>query len=156
MSISTNKTLLRRENTMMPTKAQEKEALNKIKKILDTLGGDPNNSYVLRAFDGCVEHAEENIECDFANSWKLTAENAVMQRDEMKRDIQGMEKAMKEKDARLKSLEEEMHGKSIKIGELGEAFKTASMENTQKDNRIKDLEQQILVLKAKLYDYMTA
>lgn len=141
---------------MMPTKAQEREALAKIKKILDTLGGDPNNSYVLRAFDGCVEHAEENIECDFANSWKLTAENAVMQRDELKRDMQGMEKAMKEKDARLKSLEEEVLEKSVKIGELGEAFKTASMENTQKDNRIKDLEQQILVLKAKLYDYMTA
>lgn len=140
----------------MPTKAQEREALAKIKKILDTLGGDPNNSYVLRAFDGCVEHAEENIECDFANSWKLTAENAVMQRDELKRDMQGMEKAMKEKDARLKSLEEEVLEKSVKIGELGEAFKTASMENTQKDNRIKDLEQQILVLKAKLYDYMTA
>lgn len=60
----------------MPTREQERKALTQIKKILDTLGGNPENSYVLRAFDGCVKDAEENIENDFACSWKGRAESA--------------------------------------------------------------------------------
>lgn len=57
----------------MPTKDQERKALGKIKKILEELGNDPETSYIVRAFDGCIEHAEENIEFDFGNSWKAQA-----------------------------------------------------------------------------------
>ena len=51
----------------MTTKQQEREALAKIRKIVEGLGAD---SYVATAFEGCFEIAEENIENDFACSMK--------------------------------------------------------------------------------------
>ena len=51
----------------MTTKEQERKALAKIRKIVEELGED---SYVATAFEGCFEKAEENIENDWAGSWK--------------------------------------------------------------------------------------
>lgn len=45
------------------TKDQEREALEKIKAIVEALGPD---SYIGTALEGCFEIAEENIENDFA------------------------------------------------------------------------------------------
>lgn len=59
----------------MPTKEQERKALAKIEKILEELGNNPENSYVCRAFQGCVEDARENIDFDFANSQKDRADD---------------------------------------------------------------------------------
>lgn len=55
-----------REN-VPATKAQEREALEKIKAIVATLGP---RSYVGTALDGCLEDAEVNIENDFGDSMK--------------------------------------------------------------------------------------
>ena len=52
---------------MIATKEQERKALAKIRKIVEELGED---SYVATAFEGCFEKAEENIENDWAGSWK--------------------------------------------------------------------------------------
>lgn len=49
------------------TKEQEREALKKIRKIVEELGSD---SYIATAFAGCFEIAESNIENDFADSMK--------------------------------------------------------------------------------------
>ena len=57
----------------MITKEQEKAALNKIRQIFAALGAD---SYVVVAFEGCVEIAEENIRNDSACSMKQRAESA--------------------------------------------------------------------------------
>lgn len=67
-----------RENTPA-TKAQEREALEKIKAIVATLGP---RSYVGTALDGCLEDAEVNIENDFGDSMRarwMEAENRVAQ-----------------------------------------------------------------------------
>lgn len=55
----------------MTTKEQERQALQKIRKIVDGLGED---SYIGTAFEGCFEIAEANIEDDFACSMKQRAE----------------------------------------------------------------------------------
>lgn len=47
------------------SKAQEREALEEIKRIISTLG---NDSYIAIAFKGCIEDAAENIENDWACS----------------------------------------------------------------------------------------
>ena len=60
-----------RENTCA-TKDQEREALAKIKAMVEELGP---NSYLRTAFDGCFEDAENNIENDFGDSWKARAEH---------------------------------------------------------------------------------
>lgn len=67
-----------REN-VPATKQQEREALEKIKAIVATLGP---RSYVGTALEGCLEDAEVNIENDFADSMRarwMEAENRVAQ-----------------------------------------------------------------------------
>lgn len=67
-----------REN-VPATKAQEREALEKIKAIVATLGP---RSYIGTALDGCLEDAEVNIENDFGDSMRarwMEAENRVAQ-----------------------------------------------------------------------------
>ena len=61
-----------RENTPA-TKAQEREALEKIKAIVAQLGP---RSYVGTALDGCLEDAEVNIENDFGDSMKARWQDA--------------------------------------------------------------------------------
>ena len=51
----------------MTTKAQEREALQKIQKIVAGLG---ENSYIGTAFEGCFDLADQNIEYDAAFSLK--------------------------------------------------------------------------------------
>ena len=57
----------------MTTKAQEKEALEKIKRIMDHLEED---SYIKIAFEGCLEDAESNILYDYADSMKKRWDSA--------------------------------------------------------------------------------
>ena len=61
-----------REN-VPATKEQEREALEKIKAIVATLGP---RSYVGTALDGCLEDAEVNIENDFGDSMKARWQEA--------------------------------------------------------------------------------
>jgi len=55
------------------TKQQEREALEKIRKMVAELGPE---SYIATAFEGCFEIAEQNIEHDFADSLKSRLERA--------------------------------------------------------------------------------
>lgn len=57
----------------MTTKAQDRETLAKIEKLLKDQEPD---GYIMTAFAGCIEDARVNIENDFANSWKERAEHA--------------------------------------------------------------------------------
>lgn len=57
---------------MIATKEQEREALKKIRKIVEGLG---EGSYLSFAFEGCFEKAEENIENDMACSYKQVADS---------------------------------------------------------------------------------
>lgn len=61
-----------REN-VPATKAQERDALEKIKAIVATLGP---RSYVGTALDGCLEDAEVNIENDFGDSMRARWQDA--------------------------------------------------------------------------------
>ena len=60
---------------MAATKEQERKALEKIRKIVEEIGGA--ESYIGMAFEGCFEIAEENIENDFGCSMKQRAEQAA-------------------------------------------------------------------------------
>lgn len=66
------------ENTTTATKEQERAALEKIRKIVADLG---EGSYLSRAFDGCFDIAEQNIENDFSISM-LAARNDALEREE--------------------------------------------------------------------------
>lgn len=67
----------------MTTKDQERQAIEKIRKIVEGLG---ENSYVGFAMDGILELAEDNIREDTAYSMKERAEIAQKDQDEAAHD----------------------------------------------------------------------
>ena len=67
---------------MAATKEQEREALEKIRQIVEALG---ENSYIGTAFDGCFELAAENIYNDFGCSMKQRWESAEKNAKDFKR-----------------------------------------------------------------------
>ena len=101
-----------REN-VPATKAQEREALEKIKAIVATLGP---RSYVGTALDGCLEDAEVNIENDFGDSMRarwMEAENRVAQaareaaelKNKLQQEIQERQRARDEAQAAIQEAE---------------------------------------------------
>lgn len=75
------------------TKDQEREALEKIKAIVESLGPD---SYIGTALEGCFEIAEENIENDFACSMKQRVEAVVVENTRLKEKIKRLEDELAE------------------------------------------------------------
>jgi len=158
------------ENTPA-TKDQEREALEKIKAILDTLGLD---SYVGTAFEGCLEIAEENIENDFAFSMKQRVEAAVVENSRLKERVKELEDKLAEsekdyeaahaaahlvadeKDAEIQRLKTKVQELSEKLASGEEALEDANEEAGSAEARSGEAQAEIVRLKAKLYDYMTA
>lgn len=68
----------------MTTKEQERQAIEKIRKIVEGLG---ENSYVGFAMEGVLELAEDNIREDTAYSMKKNAEIAWERADKAEKEI---------------------------------------------------------------------
>lgn len=75
----------------MATKQQEREALAKIRKIVDALGED---SYIGASFTGCFELAEENIEMDFACNLQDRADAAEREAAALKAQLADTQKKL--------------------------------------------------------------
>lgn len=88
------------------TKDQEREALERIKAILDTLGPD---SYVGTAFEGCLEIAEENIENDFACSTKQRVGAVVIENTRLKETVKDLEYKLAESEKDYEAAHEAAH-----------------------------------------------
>ena len=140
----------------MPTREQERKALTQIKKILDTLGGNPENSYVLRAFDGCVKDAEENIENDFACSWKGRAESAEKRARDWQEKYEAEKKTNKPMQDQVKGLNSQCLFYKKELAERTAKTFEPQQKVAEQDSRIKALEDEIIHLKAKLYDMIVA
>ena len=130
----------------MMTKQQEREALERIKNILADAGAD---SYIGMAFAGCVEDAESNIENDWALSMAGRWQSAEQKLEAVKAEADG--------------LRAELDRCNARIAELTEAAQTLnswrSDEHTaleRAQGRADAAEAEIIRLKAKLYDFMTA
>lgn len=145
---------------MVKTNAQEREALAKIREILECF--DPEDTYIGKAFEGCVEQAEENLRNDWMLSWKHrfeakanSVEGILNANTELKRTLNQKDDAI----ARLEDAKDQLSGEINRLirtldhknaactdleGRLAEAKETAD-----------DLRQTILELKAKLYDMIT-
>lgn len=137
----------------MMTKQQEREALERIKNILSDAGKD---SYIGIAFAGCVKDAESNIEndwaCSMAERWKSSEKQVNALQSEivaLKAELDAMQAEISERDAQISDLKkaaEALNGWGWE--------ERASMER-EKD-RADAAEAEIIRLKAKLYDFMTA
>lgn len=159
---------------MRKTKAEEYEALNLIRGILKDF--DPNETYVGKAFEGCVEQAKQNIDNDWMFFFRSRYENR--DRDAAKLDeilTKTTDKLRKSEEARV-DLTKELNQKDDAIARLTDAKNQLNNkideldgELDDKDRTYNDLEDkleeehqkleksqaEILRLKAKLYDMMT-
>lgn len=152
----------------MTTKQQEREALQKIREIVEALGED---SYIGMAFEGVFETAEDNIENDFACSLaqqvrsfkdmsaKLTALN--------KEHTATIEKLRKENVLLAGRLHDCMEEHKREVTELREELDEHAKEyqasaeeirlnfNNTLEALLKGKDHEIMKLKARLYDLMT-
>lgn len=142
----------------MTTKEQERKALEQIRKIVDGLG---EGSYIATAFDGCFRDAEENIENDFANSYKDRFEYAqkeIAKWSDKYHEAVGTLKEMKQaKDDAVRLLQQRTDLADEYIAKYQEASKAHTeqiQENLKYAAELKDAKQEIITLKAKLYDLL--
>lgn len=137
----------------MATKQQEREALAKIRKIVDALGED---SYIGTAFTGCFELAEENIEFDFACNLQERAEAAEREAADLKKKASDLEHQVQEARLNLDTARSLMQSLETRNNEL--TAKLNEMEALAGDyqRRAEEAEGQIIRLKAQLYDFMVA
>ena len=146
----------------MATKAQERAALEKIRKIVDGLGEE---SYIGHAMDGVFEDAEQNIENDFWNSYRDRYEYMNVQFEKAEDDLVKANERAKEAERRQKMAEGLVQTKTE------EATHWFNLYNTVKTNadtakleahnsaaelqrKVEEQELEIIKLKAKLYDMM--
>ena len=94
----------------MATKAEERKALEQIKKIVEGLGDD---SYIGTAFEGCFEIAVQNIENDWACSMKEKVEAAEAACDLRRDQVHGLEEQNKELQAIVNLRNLEIESKEI-------------------------------------------
>lgn len=135
----------------MATKQQEREALAKIRKIVDALGED---SYIGTAFTGCFELAEENIEFDFACNLQERAEAAEQEAADLKNKVSDLEHQVQEAKLNLDTARSLMQSMETRNNDL--MAKLNEMEALAGDyqRRAEEAEGQIIRLKAQLYDFM--
>lgn len=140
---------------MGKTKAEEREALRKIQEILGDF--DPEDTYIGKAFEGCVEQANENLSNDWMMSWNDRYDRASEKYNKAKGRVEDLNEKLRESEEARVKLVKELNQKDDAIARL-EAMRDdytsrASLEEAQR--QISDLRQTILELKAKLYDMMT-
>lgn len=145
---------------MGKTNAQEREALVKIGQILE--GFDPEDTYIGKAFEGCVEQADENLRSGFMMSYKGRYDRVSEHLHAANVRIVELTKTLNQKDdaiARLMDAKKEYEkliaqrcneASKAQAGEAGAHF-----ELDKARTEIRKLQQTILELKAKLYDMMT-
>ena len=138
----------------MVTKDEERKALEQIKKIIRNLGAD---SYIGAAIDQTVLNlAEDNINNDFMITTTESIENASAKLEEVRTELRD---TRKERDDLKKSIE-------IETYRVTEAHKKNDELRTRNSELLTDLiaaqterdqqKQEIITLKAKLYDLITA
>lgn len=149
----------------MTSKEQERKALEQIRKIVEGLGED---SYVGKAFEGCFEFAEDNINNDFWMSMKERKEAAEFAEDELRLKIGEKLEQIKSLETKIDNLQISMaerdkalDTKDYRIAELSESLKKVSSYCTENWNKLQaaetkldEKEDEIVRLKAKLYDLM--
>lgn len=103
---------------MEKTKAEGYEALRKIKEILKDF--DPEDSYIGKAFEGCVEQAEENLRYDGKLSWKAQYESKDREVTRLAEKLAEVNKRLRESEVARVDLTKELSQKDDTIARLEE------------------------------------
>lgn len=144
------------------TKQQERDALEKIRKIVEQLGPD---SYLATAFEGCFDLAAENIEndwaCYMADRVRRAEKRAAELEDklaESKKDYEAAHAAAHEvaaqKDAEIEALKAKMKQIQETARWNGQRCDEEATAAGEAQRRAETAEAEVIRLKAKLYDIM--
>ena len=156
---------------MGKTKAEEYDALVQIRGILKDF--DPENTYIGKAFEGCVDLAQDNLRNDQMFSFRSRYENR--DRDAAKLDeiltkntnkLRESEEArvdltkeLNQKDDTIARYIDVVQGKDREISRLKGVINDKDAAYTDLEGRLEEAQiqfkQTTLELKAKLYDMMT-
>lgn len=143
----------------MATKEQERKALAEIEKIVLGLGV---GSYIATAFEGCFEIARDNITNDFACSMKQAKEMAEEQFAEAKDIIKCREQELADREKEVRELRKTADMLNSMRNELLERLRSTEEagckivdERSALSIKCKEQEEEIIRLKAKLYDLIT-
>ena len=115
----------------MTTKEQERKALAQISSIIEKLGPD---SYIGIAFEGCIKDAVENIENDWACSWKQRAE--------------AMDKELDDRAANIIKIQQELEKQKARADEAEKRYNELKARQLSQD----DLDDFEAMLKNAMYD----
>uniref|UniRef100_UPI003FF01B18 hypothetical protein n=1 Tax=Prevotella sp. TaxID=59823 RepID=UPI003FF01B18 len=145
------------------TKQQERDALAKIRQIVDTLGPE---SYLATAFEGCFDLAAENIEndwgCSMADRVRRAEKRAAELEDKLTESVKDYEAAhaaahavAEEKDAEIAKLKAQLTKMQETARWNGQRCDEEATAAGEAQRRAEAAEAEGIRLKAKLYDYMT-
>lgn len=142
----------------MATKAQERKALEQIRKIVEGLGED---SYIGKAFEGCFDDAESNIDNDFWNSMAQRYKGMLGKEMENVKKIKWLEdqnEEVKQKLLEAKEDTQEWIKKYDRLHEKANEYANSAKEHwnnfREQEDKVEALELECVKLKAKLYDMM--
>ena len=150
----------------MTMKEQERKAMEEIRKIVDGLG---EYSYIGAAMEGVWELMEENISNDFALSVKDRMDAKEKEIADMKAraykaesdlrcandNISSLGMKLKSREQEIESLENLANENEESIRDLNEVVNRQNSENSSLALANATLKDEIIHLKAKLYDYIT-
>lgn len=143
---------------MVATKYQEREALQQIKAIVESLG---EGSYIGMAFEGVWEIAEDNIEKDFGMSCKSYIDMLHEEEEKTEKLRKSYEDQVQLLKHRIVELEDALSCKERIIGEheanfrtLEQSYETAKVGKGKQEAVCASLRYEVLKLKAKLYDLL--
>lgn len=139
---------------MEKTKKEEYEALRKIREILE--GFDPEETYIGKAFEGCVEQADENLRSDWMLSWKGRYLDEQLKNCRLSDKVEALTKQLNQKDDAIARLTDANGQFSKEIDQKDAECLDLRGKVWEAETLIRDLRQTIIELKAKLYDMMTA
>lgn len=143
----------------MTTKEQERQALSKIRKILESL--DEGDSYVRKAFEGCVEDAEQNIKDDAWDSFcsrydracqKITDQKVLIEQQDTK--IERQKKTNESLVREIESMRTIIESREKSLSEAEKLEFDRLVELNKRASTIAEQKLEIMSLKAKLYDLM--
>lgn len=142
----------------MTSKDQERKALEQIRKIVAGLGEE---SYIGKAFEGCFEIAQDNIDNDFWNSQKESIKNMHKNLDSATSKLYNKTEELIEMKKRAEAAENHynMTQKTAdswcaKYHEANDMAKENWNRFREQENKVEALELELVKLKAKLYDMM--
>ncbi len=142
------------------TNEQEREALRKIEEILENFS--PEDTYIGKAFEGCVEQARANIVNDGLESWKGWYLDEQLKNCRLSDKVEALTKTLNQKEDAIARYVDVVQKKDREISRLNGVINNKDTAYTDLEGRLEGaketadgLKQTILELKAKLYDMMT-